>query len=194
LSPNYPLVVGQDPEKRGADVQASVSIPPVIYTWHEPIFETERVCRGGINGIPLTCRNVKEFKGCQTHHETLPEQITSARATANLSEDSRAWIVSGLGAKWYGAFVHQGSFDLKRYGSPSMGCGGGTCSFTLEALKVPFADPGIFDLLVSVNTAGTFFNGTLITNPRVLSQTDTLKIWVVLPALIDASTSGGSQP
>jgi len=188
-APNYPLVVGQDPEKRGADVQASVSIPPVIYTWHEPIFETERVCRGGTNGIPQTCRNVQIFIGCRAHRETLPEQITSSRATATLSGASRNWIVSDLGSTWYGAFVHQGFFDLKRYGSPSTGCSG-TCSFTLAALKVPFADPGVFDLLVSVNTAGTFFNGRAITNPRALSQTGKAKIWVVLPTLIDASSSG----
>lgn len=188
-APNYPLVVGQDPEKRGADVEASVSIPPVIYTWYEPIFEMVESCRGGTNGIPQTCRNVKVFKGCRAHRETLPEQITSSRATATLSGASRDWIVSDLGSTWYGAFVHQGSFDLKRYGSPSIGCSG-TCSFNLAALKVPFADPGVFDLLVSVNTAGTFFNGAMITRPRVLTKTDDMKVWVVLPTLIDASTSG----
>ncbi len=188
-APNYPLVVGQDPEKRGADVQASVSIPPVIYTWHEPIFETEQSCRGGTNGVPLTCRDVRVFKGCRAHRETLPEQITSSRATATLSDASRDWIVSDLGATWYGAFVHQGSFDLKRYGSVSTGCGG-TCTFTLTALQVPFADPGIFNLLVSVNTAGTFFNGAMITHPRVLTKTDEMKVWVILPTLIDATTSG----
>lgn len=193
-APSYPLVVGQDPEERGADVQASVSIPPVIYTWHEPIFETEEVCRGGINDIPLTCRNVQVFKGCRAHTETLPEQITNSRATATLSGASRDWIVSDLGATWYGAFVHQGWFDLKRYSSPSTGCGGGTCTFNLSALQVPFADPGIFDLLVSVNTAGTFFNGRMITQPRVLSQTGDMKVWVILPTLIDASTSGGTLP
>jgi hypothetical protein len=193
-APGYPLVVGQDPDKRGADVQASVSIPPVIYTWHEPIFETERVCRGGVNGIPQTCRNEQVFKGCRAHRESLPEQITNSRATATLSEASRAWIVSDLGATWYGAYVHQGWFDLKRYGSPTTGCGGGTCTFNLVALQVPFADPGIFDLLISVNTAGTYFNGMMITQPRVLSQAGDMKVWVILPTLIEASTSGGSLP
>ena len=188
-APNYPLVVGQDSEKRGADVQASVSIPPVIYTWYEPIFETEQSCHGGKNGVPLSCHDVKVFKGCRAHHETLPEQITSSKATATLSGASRDWIVSKLGSTWYGAFVHHGSFDLKRFGSPSTGCSG-TCSFNLAALKVPFADPGIFDLLVSVNTAGTFFNGAMITHPRVLTKTGDMKVWVILPTLIDATSSG----
>jgi hypothetical protein len=193
-APNYPLVVGQDPDKRGADIQASVSIPPVIYTWFEPIIETERVCQTEADGVTVTCRNEQKFKGCRTHRESLPEQITSSRATASLSQASRDWIVHDLGATWYGAYVHQGSFDLKRYGSPATGCSGGTCSFRLTALQVPFADPGIFNLLVSVNTAGTFFNGRMITNPRILHAGGEVKIWVILPSLIDASTSGGEQP
>lgn len=193
VAPTYPLVVGQDKDKRGADVQASVSIPPVIYTWYEPIFETNNVCRDGSDGTP-TCKKEKTFKGCQAHREELPEQITNARATATISDASRSWIVNGLGSQWYGAYVHSASFDLKRYGSPSMGCGGSICSFNLLANRVPFADPGIFNLLVSVNTAGTFYNGKPITNPRMLSKTGEIKIWVVLPTLIDASSSGMPQP
>ena len=37
VAPENPLVIGQDPEKRGADIQASVTIPPVIFTWYEQI-------------------------------------------------------------------------------------------------------------------------------------------------------------
>ena len=59
---------------------------------------------------------------------------------------------------------------------------------------MPFADPGVFNLLVSVNTAGTFYNGKMITNPRVLSKTGEIKVWVVLPTLIDASSSGMPEP
>jgi hypothetical protein len=161
----------------------------VIYIWHEPIFEKTNVCSGGKKGVPPKCQDVMVFKGCRAHREVLPDQITSSRATANLSGASRDWIVNDLGASWYGAFIHQGSFDLKSYGSASTGCSG-SCSFNLTALKVPFADPGIFDLLVSVNTAGTFFNGARITNPRVLSKTGDMKVWVVLPTLIDATSSG----
>jgi len=194
VDPGYPLVVGQDKDKRGADAQASVSIPPVIYTWYEPIFETENVCHDGSDGTPA-CKKEKTFKGCQAHSEALPEKITNARATATISDASRAWIVGDLGSQWYGAYVHSASFDLKNYGSPSTGCtGGGTCSFSLFASRVPFADPGIFNLLVSVNTAGTFYNGKMITNPRVLSKTGQVKIWVVLPTLIDATTNGMPEP
>ena len=90
--------------------------------------------------FPQTCRDVQVFKGCRAHREILPEQITSSRATANLSGASRDWIVNDLGATWYGAFVHQGSFDLKRYGSASTGCSG-TCSFTPDRLEGSLCRP-----------------------------------------------------
>lgn len=192
--PNFPLVVGQDPERRGADVQASVTIPNVIYTWHEPIFEDEISCRKNPQGGAEICKTVKVFKGCRAHHESLPERITNARATATLTEASRDWIIHDLGATWYGAYVHQDSFNLKQYGNPSVGCGGSACSFNLSALKVPFADPGYFDLKVQVNTAGTFFNGRMITRPRVLGGSGKLRTWVILPTLIEASTSGMPLP
>ena len=193
MAPNYPLVVGQDNSKRGADVQASVNIPNVIYTWNEPIYEDERSCHNNPNGGADICKTVQVFKGCKAHHESLPEQITNARATATLTDASRSWIINDLGATWYGAYVHQASFDLKRYGTPAIGCGG-SCSFNLTALKVPFADPGYFDLKVQVNTAGTFFNGTMITKPRILGGSGKIRTWVVLPTLIDASTSGMPLP
>ena len=190
VAPNFPLVVGQDSSKRGADVTATVTIPNVIYTWYEPIYETELSCHHNPNGGADICKTVKVFKGCKAHHESLPEQITNARTTASLTDSSRNWIINTLGATWYGAYVHQGSFDLKRYGSPAIDCGGGSCSYNLSALKIPFADPGYFDLKVQVNTAGTFFNGIMITKPRVLGASGKIRTWVVLPTLIDASTSG----
>ena len=194
VAPNFPLVVGQDPDKRGADIQATVTIPNVIYTWHEPIYENELSCRKNPKGGADICKNVKVFKGCRAHRESLPEQITNSRVTASLTDSSRDWIIKDLGATWYGAYIHQGSFDLKRYGSPAIGCGGSSCSLNLLASKVPFADPGYFDLKVQVNTAGTFFGGKMITKPRVLGGSGKIRTWVVLPTLIDASTSGMPLP
>jgi hypothetical protein len=54
---------------------------------------------------------------------------------------------------------------------------------------VPFADPGLFNLSLSVGTNGTFWNGQQITQPRILSTRGEIKVYVVLPTLIDASTA-----
>jgi len=199
-APPYPLAVGQDPDKRGADISGSVNIPPVIFTWYEPVYEEVTSCSAAgpnqvsnctrPNGKPGVTRTGQELKECKVHVEHLPEQINTANARAELSAASRGWIVNDLGASWYGAYVHQGSFNLPKYGSFDMGCsGGGTCSANLQALKVPFADPGLFNLTITVGTNGTSWGGQQITPPRVLTGKGQIKVYVVLPTLIDASTA-----
>ncbi|GAP21928.1 hypothetical protein [Leptolinea tardivitalis] len=187
-APSNPLVVGQDTEnRRGADVIAKVSIPPVIFTWHEPIYEDREVCEPStvVGGVPV-CRTESFFKECREHVEHLPDAVASLQATAALDAASQAWITSKLGQTHYGAYVHQANFTLiPGLGSWSGGCdGGGTCTATGQALKVPFADPGTFNLRLNVVTTGTRFMGISITQPRQLSADGTLQVYVTLPALV----------
>jgi hypothetical protein len=121
------------------------------------------------------------------HRKSLPERINVMNNRASLSDASRAWIENDLGAHWYGAHVKQGAVNLNSYGSVSTGCAGGTCSGSLVALGVPFADPGNWDLTVSVGTNGTYHNGVMITAPRIISGRGTVGVSVILPALIDAN-------
>jgi hypothetical protein len=51
-------------------------------------------------------------------------------------------------------------------------------------MKVPFADPGTFDLRLNVLTTGTRFRGIPITQPRQLSAAGKLQVYVTLPALV----------
>jgi len=68
-------------------------------------------------------------------------RVVSMQATAALDSASQSWITSRLGQTHYGAYIHQASFTLiPGLGSWSGGCdGGGTCTGTGQALKVPFA-------------------------------------------------------
>ncbi len=187
-APSNPLVVGQDTEnRRGADVIAKVTIPPVIFTWHEPIYEDREVCEPSavVGGSPV-CRTESFFKECREHVEHLPDAVASLQATAALDAASQAWITGKLGQTHYGAYVHQANFTLiPGLGSWSGGCdGGGTCTATGQALKVPFADPGTFNLRLNVVTTGTRFMGISITQPRQLNADGTLQVYVTLPALV----------
>jgi hypothetical protein len=198
--PKNPLVVGQDTEeRRGADIQVSVTIPPVIFTWYEPIYEERDVCRDTGNGEIANCRknssstvddgvSGKEriFKECRQHVEHLPDAMATLQATASLSGDSKAWIQSQLGQTHYGAYIHQESFTLiPGLGTWSGACdGSGTCRAIGTALHVPFADPGTFELRLRGMTRGTSFMGMSITQPRTLSADGTLQVYVTLPALV----------
>jgi hypothetical protein len=200
IAPNQPLVVGQDPEtRRGADVEAAVTIPPVIFTWFEAIYEDRDVCRPANEGEFPNCirgegilqnngvtAQERVFKECRKHVENLPDAVATLKATAALDAASQDWITGKLGKTHYEAFVHQANFSLiPGQGTWTGGCdGGGTCVATGRALRVPFADPGTFNLQLEILTSGTYFQGIPITQPRKLEVDGTLQVYVTLPALI----------
>ena len=211
-APENPLVVGQDPDKRGADIQASASIPPVIFTWYEQVQDPptcESTSSGNGEGCPgpgsrydnnwdpsmednPAYEVVDGEIHCIEHVEILPEPITEVQANAQLSPESRYWILNDLASKYYEAYVHQDRFDLLPGMAPiNAGCGGnGTCTAEAFVPNVPFADPGAFDLRLWVYTAGTVFNwngvAIPITQPKVLFMQDTMQVYVTLVTLLPA--------
>lgn len=211
-APENPLVVGQDADRRGADIQAQASIPPVILTWYEQV-QDPPTCEptptgngGGCPGPGSRYDNdwqpwmenhpgyevVEGEMHCIQHVEVLPEAITAVQANAQLSPESRYWILNDLASKYYDAYIHQPRFNLvPDLAQMSGGCGGdGICAAETQVHNVPFADPGTFDLRMWVYTAGTFFhrNGVAIpiTQPRVLFTEDALQVYVTLVTLLPA--------
>lgn len=188
VAPPKPLVVGQDFEKRGADIRAAASIPPVIYTYYtiKPVYEEtcEEICPTPAPGVPSacseTCEEVLVRFECEQHVEIYPEHITGAQASAVLSDASKAWILNDLADQWYEAYIHQESFNLAPgMASPQTGCSANsTCSANLLVTRVPFADPGFFNLSWTVATAGT-----PLTPPRALQASGTVEVWVTLVTL-----------
>lgn len=68
VDPPYPVVVGQDRSRRGADLKWHVEIPPVIYTWYEEVIVgTQTVCAydptGTSNGCPAPGSQYDEVTG-----------------------------------------------------------------------------------------------------------------------------------
>jgi len=211
-APAHALVVGQDPNKRGADIQITVNIPPVVFTWYETI-QDPPVCAsagsGGGHGCPgpgsrysgswspamennPVWQVVDGAIHCKKHVDLLPEAITAVKATAQLNPQSQAWILNDLAGKYYEAFIHRPFFALvPEMVSPNAGCGGDqVCSAKALVPVVPFADPGTFDLKLWVTTAGTVFqvHGTAmpITQPRVLNAENNLQVNVTLVTLLPA--------
>lgn len=199
-APKNPLVVGQDAVNlRGADIQAKVTIPPVIFTWYEPIYETRTICRAAGPGETPSCKTGSGSKvndgvsgtervliECRKHVEHLPDAVASLQATAALDAASQNWIIGNLGQSHYEAFVHQANYTLiPGYGSWKGDCDGiGTCSAIGQAIRVPFADPGTFNLRLNVVTTGTHFRGVLITQPRHVSTDEKVQVFLALPALV----------
>jgi hypothetical protein len=118
--------------------------------------------------------------------EHLPDAVASLQAVAVLDGASQTWITQKLGQTHYGAYVRQPYFSLiPGYGTWWGTCdGNGTCTAIGQALRIPFADPGWFNLQVNGMTTGTEFRDVPITQPRTLHTGGSLQVYVTLPALV----------
>ena len=194
-APPYPLVIGQDPDRRGADVQASVSIPPVIFTWYElvPVYESRcREARTGEQGQCKTSPQKTYLNGvwetvhvrddCRQHVEVYPEPVADVVVWARLTTASTEWIQDTLAQRYYGAHTKRPQLSLvPQLGAWLGGCSGGTCTASAFIAGVPFEDPGTFELLLRVETGGT-----PVTRPRSLFERGELQVYLARVTLGEA--------
>ncbi len=177
IAPPNPVVVGQDPSKRGVDVHVRIVSPAVIYTYEkwEVVSSETRCCHTDPNTGWKTCQDDKspcdngwtgwnrettDKWGCKEYKETYPDPVDlgTLQVKAVLTAESRDWINNELARKYPGAKVRHPEWELiplggwARYEST-----GGDQVYTLEATvgRIQLEDPGYYDLQVSGRTKGT---------------------------------------
>ena len=157
LDPPYPLVVGQDPDKRGVDVSFSASVAPTIYTYYtsEPVYEK---CTAN----PCGKKKITGYT-CEKHTESYSECITSASASISLSKESRNWILNELSIRYPEAYLHHPYFSLS----------GGGCAWSASKDHVQVADPGNWNMLFSGRTSGTPVSGA-----RSFNRASVFSVWL----------------
>jgi len=167
--PPYPLVVGQDPNKRGVDVSFSASVAPTIYTYftQEPIEDciAGTTSSGQYNCTKKGVRGHKVQTGfqCVSHSQTYSECIETASASISLSSESRSWILNELSIRYPEAYLHQPYFSF----------GGSGCAWSGSKDKVQVADPGNWNMRMSGRTSGTAVSG-----PRSFSSSGSFTVWL----------------
>ncbi len=145
-APNYALVVGQDPVKRGVDLIYEITISPTIYHFWTLEISSEEVCTGVI------CTFV-EHSECVQHTQTFCEPVATATAHASLAKSSRDWIQSGVLQDLYpGAYLHHPDW---RWTNGSGGCSGNTYRWQLRQERIQTSDPGYYDMRLVGTTSGT---------------------------------------
>jgi hypothetical protein len=204
VDPPYPVVVGQDPNKRGADLLWQVEITPVVYTWFEKteVIE-EKICRyvgeGNGSGCPGPESEYSQVLGsnggwkpwmadndawleeggvsqieCIEHVEVYPVQLSWVRTYANLSEESRDWIEHGGLQQRYPG-AHLYQPDWE-WLPPLFGnvLNNGVYVWEWIEKDIQFRDPGQYGM--SVNGAIT---GTPVTGPRVFNmEASGFSVWL----------------
>jgi len=156
-APNYVLVTGQDPEKRGVDLRFELTISPTIYyyyLWEE--VEDGQTCAAGapVENCPADQLITLTHLECVEHKLAFCEPASNMRAQANLAESSRDWILNDLAKVYYGASLYHPDWVWTQGGSG--GCDGSkTYRWQLSIPAVQVRDPGFYNLTVAGATDGT---------------------------------------
>ncbi len=157
ITPPNPVVVGQDKDKRGVDVQVNVHVPPVIYHYYIKVPRQEESCRRDSSGHGGGCSDfpndpnyktvVNIWYECEEHTRSYTDLVASVHVTINLTQESRQWILTELERAYPGAHLIHPNF--------SFSYGGGGASWSKVIPHIQTADPGNYVVNVSVRTTGT---------------------------------------
>lgn len=164
IDPAYPVVVGQDPKKRGVDLRFSLTISPTIYRYQQlEVVDQNVTCVPGTGGNQGSCpagqvEQTEDVWDCVTHEKQYCEPAAYVDTRMSLFSSSRSWILGELAQKFPGASLKHPDW---RWTGGKGGCGGGTYSWSLQQLKAQVADPGFYGVRLSGRT-----NGTPVSPPR----------------------------
>jgi hypothetical protein len=182
LAPLHPVVVGQDPQRRGVDIQAQVRVPLITYHYFETVRHEQLLCLSGpanaanhgcsgpgnkyANGASWTrsaIHNNRYFEQVQVYFECIEytrdytDYISAVTINLSLTEASRGWILTSLEQAYPGAHLKHPSFTF-RYPGPGTLSGNGI-SWTQITSAIPIEDPGFWAVTVQVLTTGTPVSG-----------------------------------
>ncbi len=174
-APNYAIVTGQDPNKRGVDLSFTLTIQPTVLEFWTLEKETGKYCvspSGNIVDVPppveQNCKSPNTYKEveverCEQHVKTFCEPAGNVRASASLKQSSRDWITGEL-AQWYpGAHLIKPDWGWTQ---GQGGCdGSNTYRWTLNLPNVQVRDPGFYAMKITGTTLGT-----PVSSPRNFDQ------------------------
>jgi hypothetical protein len=163
-APENPVVIGQDPERRGVDVRINVLIPPVVYHSFVVIPHADPVCVYDPVGLSTGCPDhpgspwwkteINIWYECVEHIQVFPDYLSTARVSISLTPESRAWILTDLAQAYPGAHLLHPNFS---YSFPGPGTlqGNQSVAWTTTIERIQTEDPGDYETSVTVRTSGT---------------------------------------
>jgi hypothetical protein len=164
IAPPNPVVIGQDPERRGVDVKVNVLIPPVVYHYFIAIRHDDPVCVLDSTNHGSGCSKhqwdshwktvIHTWNECVEHTQVFPDYLNTARVSINLTDASRNWILAELAQAYPGAHLIHPDFSYSFPGPGSL-MGNQSVSWTTTIPRIQTADPGDFATSVFVRTTGT---------------------------------------
>ena len=163
--PTYPVVVGQDAAKRGADLTAQISVGACTINWHYRVREDYIYCGPNKPVCDCTKDDCELRQRWKEWDDTCTEDYPLAGVTIDgkLSQDSVNYINGPLQQKYPGAKVYQGS--IRFFPSPlaqqTEYTVGNPTIWAMAGAKYPLQDPGGWDITINIATQQTTHCGPL---------------------------------
>lgn len=163
VSPNYPLVVGQDPQKVGVTVHYHLTIEPTLYhTWVYEQVGTKKVqdpqCLADNPNDPNACPVTEEPEmQCVEHTQPYREQVGQIVPKLTLDTHSRDWILTGgLSAVYPGNYLRHPDWNFVSdlWGQAQQSFQGNTFVWDYTARNVQINDPGLWHITLFGGTSG----------------------------------------
>lgn len=164
IAPPNPVVIGQDPERRGVDIKLNVLIPPVVYHFFVAVRHDDPLCALDNNshgsgcskhpGDPHWTTTIHTWYECIEHTQVFPDRLNSAQVSIRLTNASRNWILSDLAQAYPGAHLLHPDFSYS-FPGPGTLLGDQTVTWTTTIPRIQTADPGDYASSVLVRTTGT---------------------------------------
>ncbi|MBI5031915.1 MAG: hypothetical protein HZB51_15400 [Chloroflexi bacterium] len=155
--PANPIVVGQDPTKRGVDLNAVITVNACTLDWHYRVQEDYVWC--GKASCDCTKDNCEIRQRWKEWDQTCTEPYPIAGVTirGDLAADSVTYINGPMQSKYPGVKVQQGTLtffpnSLARVISYIVD---NPTTWSMQGLKYPLQDPGTWDVTVNIATQAT---------------------------------------
>ncbi len=178
VGPEYPVIVGQDPDDTGVYLSWSIEIQPTILYYEkwgkiaqikacvndedpEDILEVE--CEVKPNGT-VKCQTEgncpsgyskvnTQLWGCKVNQKEYPESLETIAPEASLQAASRDWILGDLAAVYPGTYLKHPVWGMDS--DNTCVWAGDVCTWSFEAPALLVEDPGWYDMFISGITSGT---------------------------------------
>jgi len=185
VEPPYPVVIAQDPEKKGVDVHVQITSYPVHYEWQEwEKVSSERHCAWDPDpnvkddgdkdpntpGTQTACNlgwddwryHSYDKYGCIWHDTWVPDPIDTSSISlwAVLTQSSRQWITEELAVKYPGLGLRHPDWQ-NLFPAWDVSYYDDMTYVATTVINIPIEDPGIYDLSLSGRTSGTRYSGPL---------------------------------
>ena len=163
-TPQYPVVIGQDPTERGADISVVVISPPALFEWYEwDNAQGKYVKRQEKVPVPVIPGSVELY--------------------GSMTAASRDWVRLDLAARYPGASVRRGEWDMARDVGlrvvENRTLADGTTILRATAFRVPFMDPGTYTLRASAKVRSVTHAKSGLTVPqRTVSGSGAVHVYV----------------